>query len=48
MDPAGAEFDVMGRRVLAANKVNVGRQIANILAACPLSGTEPPPPPGSR
>lgn len=43
LDCAGGEFDLMARRVLAAN-ARLGPQYAKLLAAAPLAAAEPQPP----
>eukprot|EP00955_Chlamydomonas_euryale_P105746 365661-Chlamydomonas_euryale.AAC.31 len=40
LDPAGGPFDVMSRRVLGANN-HLARPLADILASCPVSKSEP-------
>lgn len=40
LDPSGRPFDVMGRRVLAAN-AQLADPLASILAKCPVSKAEP-------
>ncbi len=42
MDPAGGEFNVMSRRVLAGTK-KVAEEAAGIIGAGPLSPHEPAP-----
>lgn len=42
LDPSGAPFNVMSRRVLAGNKF-VANDAARVLASQPLGPTEPPP-----
>lgn len=41
--PAGARFDVMGRRVLAGNPT-LAPAVARVLAGCKTSSKEPPAP----
>jgi len=48
LDPSGGAFNVMGRRVLAANG-KLGQKFANVLKECPDAPDEPKPtPPGAR
>lgn len=42
MDPAGGPFNLMSRRVLAANS-HVGPKVAAIIGPCPLGPNEPGP-----
>jgi inositol-phosphate phosphatase / L-galactose 1-phosphate phosphatase len=42
LDPAGGPWEIMSRRVLAAN-ATLGPAVAALLAACPTSEEEPQP-----
>lgn len=43
LDPSGVPFDLMARRVLGTNGL-LADQVVEVLASCPISSREPPPP----